>query len=272
MTHSEASDVLVVLVGTQKHEDLWVWGRVAVVDTIQRKLSISRHSAVTPNPSAPRGRAATFRLPRWHKHAALQLWARRRSGVKTQMLLCAGGQRKRGSGGRRRPPRSSALLCLFACSHNRSNFCSLKTYKCVSIRGFATRRNKQVLCGPELLLLHKQMINPVLTSVRLAANQLSHLNKRCFRCWRHWALQRNIHAPLIQSIVAGIITLWLWIMTAVVVTWQKWCEDDDEENVQASLSWCGLLSWRETSRLVLFFSSLPGGEERWGGSAVPGGL
>lgn len=152
---------------------LWLIRCPAFASQRKRKLSISRHSAVTPNPSAPRGRAATFRLRRWHKHAALQLWARRRSGVKTQMLLCADRQRKRGSGGRRRLTRSAALLCLFACLHNWSNFCSLQTYKCVSIRGFATRRNKQLLCGPALLL-HKQMINPVLTNVRLAANQLSH--------------------------------------------------------------------------------------------------
>lgn len=142
-------------VKTSGFEAGWLWLIRCPAFAIQRKrkLSISRHSAVTPNPSAPRGRAATFRLPRWHKHAALQRWARRRSGVKTQMLLCADRQRKRGSGGRRRLTRSSALLCLFACLHNWSNFCSLQTYKCVSIQGFATRRNKQLLCGPALLLL-----------------------------------------------------------------------------------------------------------------------
>lgn len=111
--------------------------------------TLSRHSEPF-SASWPSSRA-TFRLQRWHKHAALQLWAR--SGVKTQMLLCADRRRKRASGGRRRLARSSVLLCLFACLHNWSNFCSLKTYKCVSIRGFATRRNRQLLCGPELLLL-----------------------------------------------------------------------------------------------------------------------
>lgn len=97
---------------TSGFEAGWLWLIRCPAFAIQRKrkLSISRHSAVTPNPPAPRGRAATFRLRRWHKHAALQRWARRRSGVKTQMLLCADRQRKRGSGGWLARPRS------FVCS------------------------------------------------------------------------------------------------------------------------------------------------------------
>lgn len=221
VTHSQASDVLV---GTQKHENLWVWGWVTVVDTMpcfrdskKKKVidlsTLSRHSEPS-GASWPSSDLQAAAVTQTRSPAAVGTPPLRSEN--TDASLCRQAEKE----GERRLTRSSALLCLFACLHNWSNFCSLQTYKCVSIQGFATTNN---LCGPALLLLlHKQMINPVLTNVRLAANQLSHCStKDVSGCWRHWALQRNIHAPLIQSIFAGIITLWMWIMTAGVVTWQK---------------------------------------------------
>lgn len=218
VTHSQASDVLV---GTQKHEDLWVWGWVTVVDTMpcfrdskkKKVIDLSslrtlRRLVAEQRPSGCGGDTNT--QPCSGGHAAAQEWKHRCFSVQTG--------RERGGAEADSLVRAPLSVRLFTQLVKFLQPANLQMCFNPRICDY-----KQLLCGPALLLLlHKQMINPVLTNVRLAANQLSHCStKDVSGCWRHWAVQRNSHAPLIQSIFAGIITLWMWIMTAGVVTWQK---------------------------------------------------